>query len=158
MKYIVENMNEKFARQICSWKYEGEYEIYNTVSFEEMKSKKISLLDPERMNNYICFIDEEYNEVIAYINIMKKENDDIFIGIGLKPNLCGKGLGKEFLQIGIKKALDRYPRHKIVLQVRSWNKRAIKSYLNTGFKITKKEEMLDYTGKKVEFIFLEYMS
>lgn len=158
MKYIVENMNEEFAKQICSWKYEGEYEIYNTVSFEEMKSKKISLLNPERINNYICFIDEENKEVVAYINIMKKENENIFLGIGLKPNLCGKGMGKEFLQVGIKKALERYPKHKIVLQVRSWNKRAINCYLNAGFRITKKEEMLDYTGNKVEFIFLEYMS
>lgn len=30
-------LTEKDKREICSWKYDGEYSIYNLPSFEEMK-------------------------------------------------------------------------------------------------------------------------
>lgn len=31
---------EDDKKEICSWKYEGDYEIYNLPSYEEMKNKK----------------------------------------------------------------------------------------------------------------------
>lgn len=31
---------EEEKTKICDWKYEGEYALYNTVSYEEMKNRK----------------------------------------------------------------------------------------------------------------------
>ena len=34
---------EEEKTKICNWKYEGEYALYNTVSYEEMKNRKFGL-------------------------------------------------------------------------------------------------------------------
>lgn len=156
MKYNITSMNEDIAKEISNWKYEGEYGIYNTESFEEMKKKQMSLVNPEKSKNYMCFFDSVNNNLIAYINILKKDNEDIFIGIGLKPDFCGKGLGAEILNMGIEEAISRYPNNQIVLQVRSWNQRAIKCYVKSGFCIEKTETILDHNGNETEFVFMKY--
>ena len=67
------------------------------------------------------------------------ENGDLFLGIGIAPKHCSKGLGKELLIHTITRAKEKYTDRNIVLQVRSWNKRAIKCYLKVGFEIIKIE-------------------
>lgn len=156
MEYIITSMSEDIAYIISKWQYEDEYAIYNTDSFEEMKRKNASLVDKSKFENYICFFDKHTNELVGYINIVKKENNDIFIGIGLAPNMCGKGLGADILKLGIAEAIRRYPYHAIVLQVRAWNERAIKCYINAGFKIVKKEATIDYKGELTEFVYMKY--
>ena len=156
MEYNITSMNEQIAYAISKWNYEGKYAIYNTESFEEMKKKKASLVNEEKFKNYMCFFDKYSEELIGYINIIKKENNDIFIGIGLAPNKCGRGLGNEMLKCGIKEAKERYPGAPIILQVRSWNERAIKCYIKAGFKITRKENIKDYKGNLEEFTFMKY--
>ena len=72
--------------------------------------------------------------LVGYTNITKKPNGDLFLGIGLAPKYCGKGLGSAILENSIEDAKNRYPGSKITLQVRSWNERARKCYEKAGFK------------------------
>jgi len=155
MNYIESNMTEEYLKQIINWKYSQEYEAYNLPSYEEMKVKGFSIVEPTKWSNYICFIGDN-DEVISFLNIVKQENNSIFLGIGIKPSYCGNGLGRIFLQKGIEEVKKRYGNTLITMQVRSWNKRAIKCYENIGFKITKTETEKDYKENVTEFVFMEY--
>lgn len=154
MGYIIKNMDENILRKIISWKYEGEYSEYNLDSYEKLKNRKSSLTLPEKSENYLCYFTE--NELIGYTNLVAKENGDLFLGIGLSPRYCSKGIGRVLLKDTIEKAKEKYKHGKIVLQVRSWNKRAISCYIKTGFDIVKTEYVIDHNGKENEFVFMKY--
>ena len=154
MKYNITNMNTDILKEIISWKYEDEYSIYNMDSYEKLVERNSSIIKEENKNNYFCYFNN--NILIAYTKLVMKKNGDVFLGIGIAPIYCGKGLGKDILSHTIRVAKERYPNSKITLQVRSWNERAIKCYPKVGFKVTGKETIKDHNGILAEFVFMEY--
>lgn len=155
MNYKITSINEDIVKEITTWKYDGQYSVYNTESFEDLKARNANIINPTKSNNYMCYFNDE-DKLIAYTNITKKDNEVIFLGIGLAPEFCNKGLGKEILKHSIEEIKIRYSEGKIALQVRSWNIRAIKCYEKVGFKKIKCEVIEDHNGKNEEFVFMEY--
>lgn len=151
----IKSMNLDYVKQICSWNYPDEYQEYNFPSYEKVVSSKYNITNPLKADNYICFVLND-DFLFAYMNIISANDDSVFIGIGIKPEECGKGYGKDILLIGIKEILKRYPNRTIDLKVRSWNKRAIKCYQNCNFKIIKDIEEIDHNNNKVEFIYMQF--
>ncbi len=147
------SMNEEYARQITEWNYEGEYSDYNLPSYEECKNKKYGITREDRKDNYIVYTIND--EVVFYSNMKEMDNNKLYIGVGLKPEYCGKGLGNYFLNDSIIEMKKRYPERTLFLEVRSWNKRAIKSYEKLGFKITNTVISKDRLGNDTEFIEME---
>ena len=147
------SMNEEYARQITEWNYEGEYSDYNLPSYEECKNKKYGITREDRKDNYIVYTIND--EVVFYSNMKEMDNNKLYIGVGLKPEYCGKGLGNFFLNDSIIEMKKRYPERTLFLEVRSWNKRAIKSYEKIGFKITNTVISKDRLGNDTEFIEME---
>lgn len=154
MTFKKDCMKEKYLKAIIAWKYDKPYEEYNMEAYEELKKRNAAILNPEKKNNYVCYLDND--NLMAYTNITKREDGTIFLGIGLAPQYCGKGLGQEILLDSIQEIQKRYADYKILLQVRAWNKRAIKCYLNAGFTITKTEIVKDHNGIDTEFVFMKY--
>ena len=147
------SMNEEYARQITEWNYEGEYSDYNLPSYEECKNKKYGITREDRKDNYIVYTIND--EVVFYSNMKEMDDNKLYIGVGLKPEYCGKGLGNYFLNDSIIEMKKRYPERTLFLEVRSWNKRAIKSYEKLGFKITNTVISKDRLGNDTEFIEME---
>ena len=83
------------------------------------------------------------------------DNNKIYIGVGLKPEYCGYGLGDYFLNDCVEDLKVKYPEYTLYLEVRSWNKRAIKSYEKLGFKVTGTKISKDRLGNDTEFIEME---
>lgn len=125
-------MNEFEKEIIASWKYEGEYAMYNLPSYKEQKEKSMALANPKRTKNYYVYYDE--NTLLGFTNILEEEKE-VFMGIGVNPNLCGKGYGKHILLVACGIAQDLYPNKPLYLEVRTWNERAIRCYEFAGFKI-----------------------
>ena len=79
----------------------------------------------------------------------------VFLGVGLKPSLCGQGLGRTLMEIVKQQCEKKYPGKKIVLEVRSFNERAIKCYRRAGFSVVdtySKDTTLGYG----EFLRMEF--
>ncbi len=148
---MITSMNISAVKAICSWQYPEPYDVYNYMSFDEALKSSSPLLKEENKDNYLCFWENE--TLTAYINIHKRDNE-IFLGIGLSPNCCGKSLGKTYLKQGIEKAESSYPDSEIWVQVRSWNVRAIKCYEACGFIEKYKEIIKDRFGNDEEFVFM----
>ena len=133
----LEKFTLKDAKDICNWKYEEEYSIYNEPTWKEMLAtgKKITL-EEVRNKEYVKVVDEN-NNYIGYGRI-RTVIDDYLVGFGMKPEYTGKGLGKEFVETVIKDLHGR-----LVLEVRESNKRAINCYKSVGFRICDRKYLED---------------
>lgn len=144
---------EKLAKEITTWRYQGDYDIYNLPSWDEVIKKQISLCKKEKRDNFIGYLNEE-NELIGFVNLVDEE-ESIFFGIGVKPNYCGLGIGKQIMKMGLDECKNRYKNKPIVLEVRTWNKRAIKCYESQGFKIVDTKKQKTHLGEG-EFFVMRY--
>ncbi len=79
----------------------------------------------------------------------------VLVGLGLKSLLCGQGLGNVLMELLKNECKKRYGSKKIAVEVRSFNKRAIKCYKKAGFKITNVYQKDTLIGSD-EFIKMEY--
>ena len=146
-------MKQEYAKQITEWKYRGRYSSYNLPSYAECVQKKYGITREEIKDNYIVYSIND--EVVFYFNEKPIDNNKIYIGVGLKPKYCGKGYGNYFLNDSMRIAKEKYPNSVFFLEVRSWNKRAIKAYKKIGFKITNIVISKDRLGNDTEFVEME---
>ncbi len=148
-----ESMNPEAAKQICDWKYETPYSVYDNITYEEAVKRQAAITQTENADNYLCFWNDK--TLVAYTSIILKE-EKVYIGIGVAPQFCGQGSGNVYLNKTVIEAQKRYPDKEIWVQVRSWNERAIKCYLKSGFVEKYREIISDRFNQKTEFVFLRY--
>ncbi|KPI55536.1 acetyltransferase [Clostridioides difficile] len=144
---------EEHAIEITNWKYEGEYSIYNLPSWNEIKKNNLSLAKEDKRKNFISFIDDN-KELIGFINLLDK-GSSVYFGIGIKPDYCGMGIGKEIISLGLEECRNKYSTKPVVLEVRTWNTRAVKCYESQGFKIVETKIQKTYLGNG-EFFVMRY--
>ena len=125
---------ELYAKEICDWKYDGEYSIYNYPEWDKAFDEKWAITIEEKRKKEFSAVVDDYNNLCGYIRLQKKD-EYILIGVGLKPSLCGQGLGNTIMKIVKQQCRELYPNKKIALEVRSFNERAIKCYKRAGFKV-----------------------
>ena len=65
-------------------------------------------------------------------------------------------MGGTYLNKTINECKRRYPDNEIWVQVRSWNERAIKCYLKSGFVEKHRDTIIDRLNKNEDFIFMKY--
>jgi len=75
--------------------------------------------------------------------------DDVFldIGLGLRPEMCGKNMGLSFLCKGLDFAREFYKTSNFRLTVAAFNQRAIKVYQRAGFCISQEVTHVISGGK-----------
>ena len=129
---VYRNLSEDAKRQICAWKYGGEYDLYNLPAYEEMQVRQIGFMNPQREKNYYGFWGESI--LVGFVNILE-EKEEVFIGIGVNPDLCNKHYGQRMLLITYEISKKLYPDKPLYLEVRTWNIRAVKCYQKAGFRI-----------------------
>ena len=115
---------------ITEWKYEGEYSVYNAEPYEEQKKKGFGFANPQ--NRFYSFYDEK--KLIGFINLYE-EKTEVFFGIGVKPEECGKGYGSQMTETACKISRELFPGKPLYLEVRTWNQRAVRCYEKAGFHI-----------------------
>lgn len=125
-------LNEAEKREICAWRYDGAYAVYNLPPYEEMKRKKMGFLNPQSAGNYRAWYDGDL--MVGFTNLLEEETE-VFVGIGVSPGLCGKGYGQAILREASAISARLYPGKPLYLQVRTWNNRAVSCYRKAGFRI-----------------------
>ena len=115
---------------ICNWRYEGEYAVYNTPPYNEQRRARRGFADPK--NCFYSFYDGE--TLVGYMNLVE-EADGVFFGTGVNPARCNQGYGQEIGRTALAVSRERYPGKPVYLEVRTWNRRAIRCYEKAGFRI-----------------------
>ncbi|PFA63052.1 GNAT family N-acetyltransferase [Bacillus sp. AFS015802] len=148
MTFTFEMMNQEQAEDIAyNWHYDGEYSFYDMEADEDDLAE---FLDSGTRGDSVFAVLKE-DELIGFFSINKVGPDICDIGLGLRPDLTGKGMGLEFLNSGIDFVQSRFNPVKITLSVATFNQRAIKTYRRIGFKDIE-TFMQDTNGSTFEFL------
>lgn len=115
------------------WKYDGEYSFYDmTADLEDYEE----FIDEDLRNandHYQAMVNGELAGFFCVI----QNGPAIEIGLGLRPDLCGKGIGTEFADQMTGFIGAHYQFEKLVMHVAAFNQRAAKVYRRCGFRDTK---------------------
>lgn len=137
MEFAIKEMSKKEAREIAAWRYEPPYDFYDVVVNDPEDLEES--LDPDelrgyysatssgRLVGYFCFGAE------ARVPGGDYSGEAMDVGLGLRPDLTGSGLGLEFLEAGLDFARERFSPARFRLSVAEFNERAIKVYERSGF-------------------------
>ncbi len=122
-------MIEQDAHAIAKWHYQEPYTFYDA---EQDPDDLAELLNPQSWQETYHSVLDEQKERIGFFTFNKDEGI-IEIGLGLRPDLTGKGIGLEFVQAGLSFAKNTYSCTAFRLKVATFNQRAIRVYENAGF-------------------------
>jgi len=150
-------MTESWAKEVCGWKYDGEYSVYNISDWETCKAKGWSIADKDKLGReFYAFTKEENGRVmLCGFARLTNEGGAVNLGLGLRPDLCGRGLGAELMTIVINEYKRRFAGAALELDVRAFNKRAIKLYMKSGFTVTERITRETPSGE-AEFLHMRY--
>jgi ribosomal-protein-alanine N-acetyltransferase len=132
-------MTEADARAIAEWRYPGPYAFYDA---DADAGDLAELLDPGRWGREYFAADGE-DGVLAGFFVVKPRGDAKEIGLGLRPDLTGRGLGGAFLEAGLAFAAPG----PYVLHVAAFNLRAIRVYERAGFAEAERYEHFTNGGR-----------
>jgi len=128
-------LSEEHARSIADWRYEFPYEWYDTAA----DPRRVELFaNPARREGLRAVIDDE-GELIGFFNFVR-EGDEVRVGLGIRPDLTGRGLGAQFIQAGLGYASEEWRPRRFRLWVAWWNERALRAYRRAGFREVRREE------------------
>ena len=153
MKLMTHALTEDQAKVIASWRYEGKYALYNLPTWDEMKAQNYALCDAVKRQRFLGFSQEE-GELIGFINLLCEE-DHVFFCMGVHPDYCNQGFGRDIIAYAIKESQKRHANLPLLLEVRTWNERAIRCYQSQNFKIIEKKKQETYLGLG-EFYVMKY--
>ena len=134
------------ADDVLEWRYDPPYDFYDAATDPD----EIDLLtNPARRTGLRAVVDER--GLLGYFNFVRRD-DEVHVGLGLRPELTGRGLGRTFVDSGLTYARDRWGPARFRLWVAAFNVRAIRVYERQGF-----ERVRSYcrVGDRVEFLEME---
>jgi [ribosomal protein S18]-alanine N-acetyltransferase len=129
VRFEFTKMTDEEAQQIAGWRYVPPYDFYDSVSDPDDLAE---LLDPHRRgDDYFSAFDEK--GALVGLFQFKRESKVVGVGLRLRPDLTGKGLGHGFLVAGLEFARRSFSPEVFSLSVATFNERAIKVYEGVGF-------------------------
>jgi RimJ/RimL family protein N-acetyltransferase len=129
---------EDFAER-ATWRYEPPYEFYDEGPEPVKNPERYFAARAEDASLIGFFYFEPKAEVLEY-------------GLGLRPDLTGRGLGLEFFRAGLEFGRERYRPTLVRLYVAAFNERAIKLYERAGFRETGRHVRTFPRWGDVEFV------
>lgn len=126
--YNFKKITTKDVEDILTWKYDGIYSFYNN----DICQGKIDWVKglPDEDKAFSVYNDK--NELVGHCEIYTEE--EITLSVQMRPDLTGKGNGKEFVEAFLDYSKEKFNLKTISLLVANFNERAIKLYKNLGFK------------------------
>jgi [ribosomal protein S18]-alanine N-acetyltransferase len=108
---------------MATWRYEPPYDFYD----DDGKPVR----NPERFFG----VWDDIGVLIGHF-YFEERGDGVFYGLGMRPELTGRGLGVEFVRRGLAVAHSRFPGRRVRLDCAEFNVRARKVYERAGFQVT----------------------
>ena len=137
MEIIIAPIIESEAKEIAHWRYPEPYDIYNLSEIEEAICY---VLDPE---NRFYAIKENKGELLGFCSFGKDGQvpggdysfDALDIGLGIRPDLIGKGRGIEYVKCVSHFAEEKFAPPLLRVTIAKFNQRAQRVWKKAGFQI-----------------------
>jgi [ribosomal protein S18]-alanine N-acetyltransferase len=134
----IEPLTEQHALEIAEWRYEFPYEWYDTAA----DPRRIELFANPARREGLRAVVSDGGELIGFFNFVR-EGDEVRIGLGIRPDLTGRGMGSQFIDAGLRYAVAEWAPKRFRLWVAWWNERALRAYRRAGFR-----EVAEHEGKR----------
>jgi len=118
------------AEAIALWHYPEPFSFYD---WAEDPDDLAELLDPASRGDAYFAVEDRAGELIGFFSFKRRDARTLEIGLGLRPDRTGQGLGGAFLHAGLDFARSRFEPADFVLSVATFNRRAITVYERAGF-------------------------
>ncbi len=140
MQFTFTPMDEADARSIRRWRYEEPYAVYNAADACDDVSEQL-----DRRSPYYSVRDGR-GDLVGFFNFGSSayvwdqaepglfgDDRSLAIGLGLRPDLTGRGLGYGFVVAGLDFAREQFAPRSFRFYVLTFNERAIRVYERAGF-------------------------
>lgn len=136
MNFKKHTMTEAGAREILAWRYPHPYDFYNGQSTVEslnelMNGSYFMVTESDELFGFYCTGKEA--QVPAGHTVNAYPVGPVDIGLGMKPDKVGAGLGAAFLDFLLTEINKCHPGQDLRLTVAQFNARAIRLYEKLGF-------------------------
>ena len=131
MDFTIRPMTAADAQAIAAWRYPGEYSFYDADADPDDLTE---LLDPAEWGHRYFAADELAQHELAGFLVVKLAGRVAEIGLGLRPDLTGQGLGESFVNACLRFAATALGAESYTLAVAAFNRRAIAVYERAGFR------------------------
>jgi ribosomal-protein-alanine N-acetyltransferase len=147
---------KKHARIFVNWQYEPPYDVYNCPP-EEIGDAVQHNINPE---NKVYAMFDQNEELIGYCSYGKDaqvpggdySEAALDIGLMIKPELTGQGMGSDFASEVIQNGIDKYAPKKLRVTIAAFNQRAMRVWEKNGFQQTQK---FNREGDGMEFVIMK---
>lgn len=141
MKFVLEPVDMADAAAISRWTYAPPYDFYNMEASEESVKELlggsywvVKSPDGDVVGFYCTGESAQVPAGKAFGAYPTDTAEVVDIGIGMRPDLTGMGLGTEFLAVVLCEVCRKHPAAGLRLTVATFNRRAIKLYERFGFR------------------------
>ncbi len=137
MQYTFKKIDEACAQTIVSWQYDPPYDYYNPDPnhvhqnirrFLDRPEEYAGIYDSDRQLMGYCYFGAE-----AQVSGGNYTDGVLDIGLGLRPDLTGKGNGQAFFSAILDFSTETFSFDAFRVSVAEFNHRAIRLYRNMGF-------------------------
>jgi ribosomal-protein-alanine N-acetyltransferase len=138
LRFTLKPITPSEALAISRWRYGGPYSIYDgdPTSADALLEPRLSyhsVYDGRGdLVGYFCFGEDARVAAGKRLGVYEIE-PALDIGLGMRPDLTGRGLGERFVDAGLRFARETYAPPAFRLTVATFNRRAIRVYERSGF-------------------------
>jgi len=143
-------MSQADAEEIAGWRYLPPYDFYDMDADQRDLTE---LLDRAGRGDRYYSAHNADRELIGFFEL-RSAGDTVVVGIGLRPDHTGRGLGQSFLETGLTFAREQFAPGHFKLSVAEFNLRAITVYERAGF-VTTRSYMHETNGGLFSFVEME---
>jgi ribosomal-protein-alanine N-acetyltransferase len=125
------------ARTVATWRYPGEYSFYDADADADDLAE---LLNPAEWGHRYFAADEVPRRELAGFLVVTLDGRIAELGLGLRPDLTGRGIGESFVGACLLFAAATLDAQGFTLAVAAFNQRAITVYERAGFRQVERYE------------------
>jgi len=138
VRFTIRAFTEADADAIAGWRYPPPYDVYDASQDPSVDDE---MRDPDRWGaSWFAVDDVESGQLAGFLELVASESEsaagiqvETEVGLGLRPDLTGRGLGADLVDAALGFSHERWHPSTFALDVFPWNERAIRCYEHAGF-------------------------
>jgi ribosomal-protein-alanine N-acetyltransferase len=123
-------MTQDDAEAVAGWRYPAPHAFYDWTADPGDLAELLDAASRER-GGYLA-VDDEAGDLVGF-GSCREDGGVVTLGLGLRPDHTGRGLGAAFLAALLDCARERFAPQAFALSVAAFNQRAITVYERAGF-------------------------
>ena len=139
------------ALAVSRWRYSGEFAFYDMGRWQMFTTRLLNPLFAAVGLAGFYAVDGADGALAGVFSYIRRDLETVEIGLAMRPNLTGHGLGVAYVEAGMAYGRTRYHPKRFFLTVATFNRRAQLVYERAGFVV---EGMTTQTshGRHIEYL------